>query len=101
MNLEEAKIYRKEHENRKCLCEPHNPNTFCYKSIGFLEGYKQCLERMEPIVKLLEEISWGIIESPEDANGIKLVRVREKFELQGFANEALKLFDEIKREVEK
>lgn len=96
MNLEEAKKVALENSEINF----QQPNFRKYIARGFLEGYKQCLEKMDPIVNFIEEISWGISESQEDANGIKFVRVRDKLEIQWFANEALKLFDEIKREVE-
>lgn len=92
MNLEEAKIYWREHENRKCICEPHNPNTFCYKSIGFIEGYKQCLDRMSALVEALEyyrELDCG-----------KNPRNLPDFAVIPFASCALKHFELIKREVE-
>ena len=94
MNLEEAKkilkfngqaLRRNEEMNLSMNLKglrPTEDKEWGY-SLGFLEGYKQCLERVSHVTEWLK---FG---------------ARRNSEVEQFSIEFLKLLDEIKREVEK
>jgi hypothetical protein len=64
------------------------------KALDERDAWKKKFEEQESKIKILtealEKISWGIVEMPPDANGIKFVRIRGKLEIEGIANNALR-----------
>lgn len=84
MNIKQAKEAIKRHNQnsddvkKSCGCFPHEPNTYCYKSFGFIEGYEAGVR--DAITKVWES---GITESLYAKGKLK--------------EEILKLLDEVKK----
>lgn len=56
MNKKEADQQWCLHEEKRCLCEPHIPSTYCYKACGFIEGYAEGKKESQILVEALDQI---------------------------------------------
>ena len=76
--------------------------TYFEKLADICCEHEKKIDRQQQIIKVLreglEEISWGINESPPDVNGIKFVRIKSKLEIEGIANNALSEAEKIEKE---